>query len=111
MAATSPTMEPLDLGDDHTLRFTHWAPERDLNPQYEGIPDIDPVGAIIDHRKPDGTTCSGALTFYSPAARRLFPERQMWTVESLQPLTLSPSISCGGCGDHGHVREGKWVPA
>lgn len=26
-------------------------------------------------------------------------------------LTLSPSLLCGTCGDHGFVRDGKWVPA
>ena len=103
-------MEPLDLGHGHTLRFTHWAPERDLNPQYDGIPDIDPVGAIIDHPKADGTTCSGSVLFDSPAVAQLFKGSPRWTVECLQPLTLSPSVACS-CGDHGFVKDGKWVPA
>lgn len=33
-------------------------------------------------------------------------------VESRDPLTLAPSILCAqGCGFHGFVRDGHWVPA
>ena len=34
-----------------------------------------------------------------------------WNVESLDPLTLSPSIACRNCSHHGWIRDGKWVPA
>lgn len=34
-----------------------------------------------------------------------------WTQESVEPLTLAPSLRCTMCGDHGFVRDGKWVPA
>lgn len=34
-----------------------------------------------------------------------------WTVESKEPLTISPSILCGACNIHGFFREGKWVSA
>lgn len=40
-------------------------------------------------------------------------EGPTWTVESLDPLTVSPSIlSDRGGGDsvHGHIRDGRWVP-
>ncbi|WP_022885756.1 hypothetical protein [Glaciibacter superstes] len=33
-----------------------------------------------------------------------------WTVESREPLALSPSLLCRTCGHHGFVR-GEWVPA
>jgi hypothetical protein len=108
---TSPTMGPLDLGRGHTLRFTHWTPDRTLNPQYDGTPDIDPLGAVIDHRQPDGTPCSGSLTFASPAADQLFPDEEKWDVQSFQPLTLDQSVICPTCGDHGLVKDGRWVPA
>ena len=26
------------------------------------------------------------------------------------PLTVAPSLLCA-CGDHGFIRDGKWVPA
>lgn len=34
-----------------------------------------------------------------------------WRVESLEPLTVSPSLLCRVCGHHGFIRAGKWVPA
>lgn len=99
----------IDLGHGHLLRFFKWSPDRDLNPQYEGIPDDPRAGAIIDHPAPDGSTCSGAIPFDTPTARALGKEK-VWQVESWEPLTVSPSVLCS-CGDHGFVREGKWVPA
>jgi len=33
-----------------------------------------------------------------------------WTVESVEPLTLSQSLLCKQCGHHGHIIGGKWVP-
>ena len=34
-----------------------------------------------------------------------------WDLVSVEPLTLSPSLLCRGCGHHGFIREGRWVPA
>jgi hypothetical protein len=111
------TAEPLDLGHDHTLRFTSWAPDRALNPQYDGIPDVDRWGAIVSH--PNGPNpvaatstgrCEGAITFDGPVQQQVEPNRPKWTVESWDPLTLSPRLLCG-CGDHGFIRNGRWVPA
>ncbi len=34
----------------------------------------------------------------------------VWTLESMEPLTLSPSIRCG-CGHHGWIKSGKWIGA
>ena len=34
-----------------------------------------------------------------------------WTLESLEPLTLSPSLLCNRCKTHGFIRGGQWVPA
>lgn len=34
-----------------------------------------------------------------------------WTIEQLDPLTLSPSLLCPICGHHGFIRNGKWVSA
>ena len=101
----------LDLGHDHTLMFTHWAPDRALNPQYDGLPDVPRIGATVCHLKPDGSPCASGIHFDSEVARRVFPGQTGWTVESWEPLTVSPSLLCLRCGDHGFIREGKWVPA
>jgi hypothetical protein len=31
------------------------------------------------------------------------------TVNSLEPLDMSPSLEWTCCGIHGHIRNGKWV--
>jgi hypothetical protein len=33
------------------------------------------------------------------------------TIESVAPLTISPSLACAACSWHGWIRDGKWVPA
>ncbi len=104
--------EIIDLGDGHTLEFTCWNPDRDLNPQYEGIPDIPKFGAIITHQTPEGLECMSHVNFDTPEVRRVeLREQVRWQVESWEPLTLSPSILCRKCGDHGFIRAGKWVPS
>ena len=104
-------MNMIDLGDGHTLEFTSWNPDRELNPQYVHLPDVERFGATIEHVKPDGETCMSAVTFDAPVARELLPGAAIWQVESWEPLTLSPSLLCRRCGDHGFIKEGKWVRA
>lgn len=52
--------------------------------------------------------CMGGITLDVPAAEGLSGAR--WQVQSMAPLTVSPSLLCQ-CGDHGFIRDGKWVPA
>lgn len=109
----------IDLGDGHTLRFADWDPDLDLNPQYrdEAVRGQFParVSGIVRHKLPgvnpgtQGGYCEGAITFDTPIARANF-SGPYWTVESWDPLTLSPSLLCH-CGDHGFIRAGRWVPA
>lgn len=113
------TAEPLDLGHGHTLRFTCWAPDRALNPQYAGLPDVERWGAVVGHpvgphpivpaAKSSGY-CEGAITFDGEVQRQLVPDRARWTVESWDPLTVAPSLLCA-CGDHGFIRDGRWLSA
>ena len=111
MATTSLDMTPdLDLGDDHWLTFTAWAPDRELNPQYADLPDDSKIGGIIRHKKPDGTMCEGSIWFDGPVPRRVFSKHPLWQVSNWEPLTCSPSFLCH-CGDHGFIREGKWARA
>jgi hypothetical protein len=89
----------LDLGHGVELKFTSWA-------------DHDRAGFIESHDRPDGQgRCEGGGMFDLPGVRDAFPERALWTVESWEPLTLSPSLLCRVCGNHGFVRSGIWVPA
>lgn len=101
----------IDLGDEHALRFYRWAPDRGINPQYEGIPDVERYGAIVYHKKKDGSECWSGVTFESEVAKKIGDDRPSWKVESWEPLTLSPSLLCRLCGDHGFIRNGKWERA
>lgn len=113
----------VDLGDGHWFAFFSWSPDRSCNPQYDGIPDIARCGITVGHRKPDGTKCLGAIHFDSPTYRLLVATMadadrarelaHLWTVHSFEPLTVSPSLLCRAenCGDHGFIRDGRWVRA
>lgn len=105
---STPPTDWLDLGDDHTLRFVSFRPDRDLNPQYDGLPDVERYAAEVAHNTPNGIPCMGFITFDGEVARRVSPDIPTWTVESWEPLTLSPSLLCS-CGDHGFIREGRWA--
>ena len=102
----------LDLGLDHRLWWFSWAPDRALNPQYAELPDVERFGAIIETPGP----CWSSVHFRGPvqqalAARGVWPEHPSWEVVSWEPLTLAPSLLCRLCGDHGFIRDGRWVPA
>lgn len=103
--------EWIDLGDGHAYRFSRWAPDRDLNPQYAAdLPDVERYAAMIRHTTSAGEPCMGAITFEGEVARRIEPGKPVWSVESWEPLTVSPSLLCS-CGDHGFIRDGRWVRA
>lgn len=101
----------IDLGHDHTLSFTSWKPDRELNPQYEGVPDVQGFGAIVRHLTPTGEACVGSITFEGAVQNRLEPDGPKWTVVGWEPLTVTPSLLCTLCGDHGFITDGRWVPA
>lgn len=75
---------PIDLGRDHWLRW------------HSG----DHPGASVYHKAPSGEDCLSGFN--------LLPGG--WKMEQAYPLTISPSLLCS-CGDHGFIRDGKWVPA
>lgn len=66
--------------------------------------DGELMGVELIHKAASGGKCSGGA--WLPVTG---PDR--WELVSRDPLTLSPSILCRGCGLHGFIREGKWVPA
>lgn len=64
-----------------------------------------PKGVRYKHPRADtGTPCDGYAPFKPDS-------EDGWDVQSLEPLTISPSLLCRACGHHGFIREGKWVPA
>ena len=100
----------IDLGDDHALQWIRWVSDPDLNPHYAGIPDVEKHAAHVRHNTPTGDYCMGYITIESETARRVSTGNPTWDVESWDPLTLSPSLLCS-CGDHGFIRDGRWVRA
>jgi hypothetical protein len=92
--------DQLDLGDGHVLTFAGYNCETR-------------VGASIAHKKPDGSDCDGWIAFAGRAWANSFAPGAIatWVVEADDPLTLSPSVLCRACGDHGWVRGGRWVRA
>lgn len=78
------------------------------------LPDREEHGGlIISHLHDDGEVCQGSVNFDTPRMREKFPNKPFWTVESEDPLTLSPSISQKGGPDgaeclHGFIRQGRW---
>jgi hypothetical protein len=109
----TPERFDLDLGDGHWLEFTAWHPDRALNPQYAHLPDMDRIGAIVHHAATTetGLCGGGSILFDSQAARELWAGHPVWQVQNWEPLTMTPSLLCRACGDHGFIREGKWVRA
>jgi hypothetical protein len=95
-------MNNLDFGNGYTGRWVGWHPDRDLNPQYEGIPDSD--HALLMIQCPHG---EGGVTIAGESPGN----DDGWAVEVWEPLTLTPSIDRVECGCHGFIREGKWVDA
>jgi hypothetical protein len=75
---------------------------------------VDRYGMLIFHPSADpvrrGEECAGAVTFAGDVQREVSPSATTWTVESWESLTISPSVLCS-CGDHGFIREGRWIPA
>ena len=113
------TADRIDLGHGHWLTWASWSPDRDLNPQCADLPDVERCTAIIGHDlRPDDDHphcrergfCEGAATMDGPVTSQIFPAGARWQVQSTEPLTLSPSIPCH-CGDHGFIRDGRWVAA
>lgn len=94
----------LDLGDGHWLDWI------------VAGPDAPRIGAVIYHLLPAGQPdylgngmCASSCWFDVPGVP---PERLRWQVQGPidEHLTMSPSLLCG-CGDHGFIRDGRWVRA
>lgn len=65
------------------------------------------VGINEFHLTKDGEFCMGFVPF-DVETDSLTPGSAKWTVNSFDPLDLSPSLLCRGCKNHGFIRQGKW---
>lgn len=67
-----------------------------------------PAGVAYRHPNPDtGHQCEG----WAPFNPENDPGGQWWDLVQLDPLTITPSLACRGCGHHGFITDGRWVPA
>lgn len=96
-----PPVDAVSTGDGFAMTFT----------MYEG----EHAGIVEWHRKANGKWCRGWVPFRGSKWSMLFEGRgseyQCWDVSQRDPLTLSPSILCRACGNHGFIRNGKWEKA
>jgi hypothetical protein len=106
----TPGERSFDLGHGHRGEYSSWAPDRELNPLRAHLPDVEKWGLLIFHPNPQGQPCAGFVTFAGEVQREIAPTTTTWDVVSWEPLTITPSVLCS-CGDHGFIREGRWVPA
>lgn len=107
----TPGEHSFDLGHGHRGEFEQWAPDRELNPGVAHLPDVERWGMLIFHTSAEtGKPCAGFVTFAGQVQREVSPHQVTWDVQCWDPLTITPSVLCS-CGDHGFIREGRWVPA
>lgn len=85
----------------------------ELAPGRELLPIVGRDGALIGYVEQhpsarNGSPCGGSIaisgTFWAG-------DHPRWRAVSVEPLTLEPSVLCRTCGNHGWVRDGRWVPA
>jgi hypothetical protein len=94
------------LGDKHWYTLTACG---------DSCPGEGYHGAVVPHLRDDNRWCAGSIAFTGHTV----DGHATWDVECWEPLTLSPSLLCKYstdqgktfCGDHGYIREGKWVKA
>jgi hypothetical protein len=105
----------IDLGNGYSATWYPWSPDRELNPQYDKIPDIE--HCLLEVVCPHGNR--GVLHPDTPEVRAVFRSGPFWTLISLDPLHLEPSVQFmnykndrhePGCC-HGFIRNGRWVKA
>lgn len=89
---------PMDLGHGVTVTL------RDCECRDEAHDHATPCGMTFAHQTPTGAVCDAGSWIW-------FGMSSGWTLEAVEPLTISPSLLCTRCGTHGFIRAGKWVPA
>lgn len=87
----------IDLGLDHKAKFTQ---HKDV--PRAGLLIVHPAGG--NNHVPAGEPCCGAVNFDLPVNEG----QTVWQLHSLEPLHIEPSVLCN-CGDHGFIRDGRWV--
>ena len=77
----------IDLGSGHSIRFIH-----DTNDKIVGFFEMHKSSLDL------GVACGGIVDI-GP---------QEWSLVSMEPLTIIPSINCYYCDSHGTIINGRW---
>jgi hypothetical protein len=93
-----PPDHAIDIGDGHRIVMVKWQHEI--------------CGVNCWHLTAEGTWCVGWAPFSgSKWAAEFNGKISTWDVVQNEPLTMSPSLLCRACKDHGFIRDGRWVRA
>lgn len=97
MILDEPPADAIDIGNGMRIQFA----------DYQG----EAAGINEWHRRSDGGWCRGWVAFHGSRWAEQFKSGDVgWKLVQRDPLTLTPSIKCRACGNHGHITNGRWVP-
>lgn len=85
----------LDLGHGHKL--------------HRVVQNGEPWGFVDYHQRkdqPELACTGGSVPLTGMASGDTWDQTGEWPA-----ITLTPSLLCTQCGEHGFVREGQWVPS
>jgi hypothetical protein len=71
--------------------------------------DGEYCGIIEWHWAPTKDAWCGGWVPFSGTEYAGVNSDKFWTVNSFEPLDLSPSLLCTMCSSHGFITNGKWV--
>lgn len=82
------------LDADHAIQF-----------HATSVTDTERGGALFIHRDKRNPEkwCIGGFQWRGATGPN-------WTLVSMEPFHVEPSIHCFTCGEHGWIRDGKWIP-
>lgn len=87
----------VDLGHGVRVVFTAWNRH-------------DKAGLLVEHPCGDDDNHISGIMFDLPGVAEAFPDRPLWELVTLDPLTVRPSLKCRACGHHGWITDGRWEP-
>lgn len=84
----------LDIGDDVTIRW------------------IDDGAGIVWKHPPLPQCHAWAWLYFKPDQRSTGHVLKAGGADDLEHLTIGGSLLCpGGCGTHGEIKNGRWIPS
>src|SRR4051812_12901357 len=106
MAESTVGSEDIDLGSDqYVLRwilahpsFVHEETDPSLH-NWDGG-EYTLVGATLLHTKNVGEPCKATISFVRHSSPHEDHPERVWTIESVDPVTISPAIECEAEGCH-----------